>query len=202
MINKSNAGQVDMFAALLNTSTAQILQNKVETKVEINPVDTVVKSKEMIKDKRELITLSQRNAIEKIKKEYTIRKIIKSLGGNAQGIEVEVEKDNAISTFYVSPSADHVFSMNRQAVILPNQVIILSIIEQEPNTEVQEKMLKKVQEYLGDSIKSINKRPGDYNILITTDKEIMSINQNGLILEWNTNICDSIKKYDDILISM
>ncbi len=111
-----------------------------------------------------------------------VTRIIKHCGG---GSLIETYNFNGgYSSIYVNKLGNEEFSFNKQAPVLPMDEVIFYDGAEIVNTSIQEEVLEKIQGSF-DNIEKAIRRRGDYNLLIKAGNKLISILQDGKVLEFN-----------------
>ncbi|MBY6952205.1 hypothetical protein [Clostridium botulinum] len=131
--------------------------------------------------------MDQTKIIAKYKTYENLNRIIGYVGG-ALGIEVKYK--DRFETIYVNKKGEEEFVIKKKSSVLPWDKIIYFREDLEINN-IQKEKIKKIK---GQALK----RPGDENIIFNQGNKVISVIENGWILEYDNIRIVDIEKYKKI----
>ncbi len=131
--------------------------------------------------------IDQTKIIAKYKTYENLNRIIGYVGG-ALGIEVKYK--DRFETIYVNKKGEEEFVIKKKSSILPWDKVIYFKEDLEINN-IQKEKIKKIK---GQALK----RPGDENIIFNQGSKVMSVIENGWVLEYDNIKIAELEKYKKI----
>ncbi|NOW85565.1 hypothetical protein B0H39_003446 [Clostridium beijerinckii] len=142
-------------------NNAQIVQNE-------NPIDKL----KITPEQQEFLNKN------KVMENENLSRLIKQCCGY---IAIEIAYEDSYVTTYINMMGIKEFDSPKKVQVLPmDKILYYKSLDFKANNTQEEKLLK-----IKDKALKVIRRKGDENIIIITEKNVISINSIGWVLEWN-----------------
>lgn len=142
-------------------NNAQIVQNE-------NPIDKL----KITPEQQEFLNKN------KIMENENLSRLIKQCCGY---LAIEISYEDSYVTSYINTMGIKEFDSPKKVQVLPmDKILYYKSLDFKVNNTQEEKLLK-----IKDKALKVIRRKGDENIIIITEKNVISINSIGWVLEWN-----------------